>query len=828
VKRVLVVLGILIALTLVCATAFLTFDADDPAADDPPPSTRQPQPKPSPPKPEPRRAGAPTVSEAKTVRRRTQPARPSGLGTLVVAFGLNRPTGDEPQPRATVLLPTGEALATSLVAKSDNFCRFTGLPTGLPLVVRVDAQGFLSGLCCDVVLSDATTVLKNVDLVPAPFVAVRVLSMPRAKRMKGVGVELLQHDDVLATGTTDGDGLALVRAPGVGQFRVRVAADGYPPPPESVVDVWPGDEIPEVEVEVRAGGGVEVVVVTANGVPAPGVEVWLVGDRATAPSVRTDRRGVAKFASVPASLELTAVARAEGGVARAKVVTQSDATQRVPLLLKAQAPLEGDVVDPGGGAVVNASVAVVVRPFTEPVTTRSDASGHFVTPPLPAGLAQVTVRREGFVEWTAERPVEIEPATGGRVKARLVRLPTGAVVVAVRDESGAPLVDVAVTLYPSETSATTAADGTCRIEGLPAGVEQSVVARRRGYRATRSASSPPPVVRVQADVAQGAEVVLRSVHDASPAGDVSATGLVLDPSSRPVVGAQVDAGAVRAFTADDGSFRLEGLARVKAGGALEIRVTPDRWMLEPFRCFVDVDPSGVAEFGTVRLRSRPYALLRLPPPTASSMPRPNTGKSKLRLAKASTRGGTPAATPTFWLSYNHDDELLGRRTRRFEAFACVSYDGAWLHLPPADDWKRDGRGEVFVAAPTPRGLLSGRATWTQTADAAAALRLAFESRPGAFTVFWSADKGTEGKAVFRQIACASLFDPRSIHVPTGDEQRPVDPFASLVACRSFAVDDLRVGATVEGLAPGRWRVEMAGGIATEATVPDEVRIYLDR
>jgi hypothetical protein len=825
VRRALVVLGILCALALLVVTAFLAVDVDEPRPVDvsPPTPTVEPPPAPAPPQ---RAVKPPTAETPKPSRRRTPPVKPPALGRLFVDFSPAPSSDDSASRRATVLLPTGEELATDAAAGVNQACIFEGLPTDVPLVVRVDARGFLTGLCCDVVLLAGTTTVKRVDLIPAPTVAVRVVEMPRRRRMSGVRVELRRGGDVFAAGATDVDGLALMRVAGVGQFRVRLEAAGFPTPPEGVIDVWAGDDFVETELEMRAGGTVEVVVVTSSGAQARGVDVWLLGDSSTPPCARTDQYGVATFANVGSAVELTAVARADCGVARAKFNARDGALQRVPLLLKAQAPLVGDVVDEGGGAIAGASVEVVVRPFAEPVRVKSDASGHFSTPPLPAGLAEVFVRRDGFVEWSAERPVEIEPALGGYVRARLRRLPTGAVVVVVRDDSDRPLVDVGVTLYPSERTATTAADGTCRIDGLPAGVEQSVVARRSGYRTTRSAAAPPPVVRVRADFAEGADVVLSSIADPAPRGGLSATGVVLDPSSRPVVGARVEAGAVRGFTDADGGFVLEGLAPPKSGDALEIRVVSDRWTLEPFRCFVDVDPSGVAALGTVRLRSRPYALLHLPPPTASVSAQWNSDKSKAGRAKVRRRGGAP--TSTYWLSYNHDDELLGRRTRRFDAFPCVSYDGTWLHLPPADDWKRDGRGEVFVAAPTARGLLSGGAVWTQTADAAATLKLSFASRPGNVVVFYGSDVTSERTATFRQIACAALFDPRSIHVPSGDEQRPVDPFASLVACRSFSVDDVKAGTSVDGLAPGRWRIDLDGVVATEATVPDEVRIYLER
>jgi hypothetical protein len=535
--------------------------------------------------------------------------------------------------------------------------------------------------------------------------------------------------------------------------------------------------------------------------------VWLVGDANSPPSATTDKSGIAVFSGVRPGLELRAIARAgDGSVASVAVTTNPGAPQRVALLLGQPGPLAGDVVDQGGSAIVGAEVEVRVRPLGEPVTVTSDDTGRFETPPLPSGLAEVTVRRDGFAEWRSPGVVVIDPAVGGKVRARLTRLPVGTAYVTVKDESGRPLDGAVVKLRPSGRTARTAADGTCRFEDLPAGVEQDVLARLRGFRMRVPTITNPPVVRPRADVAESTEVVLAAVADPPPEpGPCSIKGVLLRPGGRPLQGALVEAGPWCTATAADGSFVLDGVSSTTAGEPLEFRVSGLPWPLERIRFFVDVDRSGVVDFGAVTLATRPYAAIDVP-------------------GRRWKKGDSDVSV--FWLSTNHADTFLGQATGRFEPVACVSYDGRWLHVPPADDWRADGRGEVFVAYPTERGLVTATAAWTLRPSAADVLRPRPRSRPGRLDV--SGGSGDRGAPlVFRQVACDTMFDPRSIHVPTGDEQALIDPFASLASLRTFELANSSWKAALDELAPGRWRIQ-CGRASGEANVPEDSRVQLAR
>lgn len=804
VKRWLIALGILVAAAPFWVALWIAFDEGGKLIDEP-----EPPPPAAPPKPR-RRVEVPVAKTPAELlldaSKHNPPAPPSPARLGVLELHVIPKKVDGGAIRLTALLPTGERLGT-LTPDGKGFSRFESLPHDVPLVVRVEAPGHLTGYCCDVLLEPGRVARKLIELAPSPVVRIRVVESPKGSRVNGARVELWRGAEVVGSGTTDSKGAVSMTLPVVGVFRVHVEADGLAASTDTTIDVWPAENPIEREVGLIAGGSVEVAVLSASGTPAPGVDVWLVGEANTPPLVRTDERGIAVFPRMRPGLKLKAIARAsDGSVASAEVTTESGPPQRVPVLLGKPGPLVGDVVDVGGGAIAGAEVEVRIRPLSEPVTVTSDATGRFETPPLPSGLAEVTVRVEGFADWHSPGVVVIDPATGGKVRARLSRPPVGTAFVTVKNDSGRPLADALVKLYPSRRSERTDKDGTCRFDGLPAGVEQSVFVRCRGHRAR--AATDGDVILPRADVAASAEIVMSPVADppAEP-GPCSIKGVLQWPDRRPLQGALVEAGPWCTATAADGSFLLEGVKPTKPGEPVEFRVSMVPWPLERIRFLVDVEASGVLDFGTVLLRTQPYAEIRLDGWR-------DTGRQTRSIA--------------FWLSTNHEDTFLGRTTGRFEPVACVSYDGTWLHLPPPDDWRRDGRGVVFLAHPTARGLVTCVDGWTLRPNAAAQLRPMAHSEPGDLDVSAVMADRTKEPITFRQLTCDTMFDPRSIHVPTGDDQPLIDPFASLVGFRTFTLDKVTTKARIEDMAPGRWRVHCGRDLSGEVNVPEESRVRLGK
>jgi hypothetical protein len=793
VKRLLVTLGVVAAVALLALLLWPEPDEDTPPA----PPAPAPGPLEEPAGPAAEEPVARSVAEpAKGPAAVEPPVPPVAAGVLEceVASWDGRGVGDG--CRLRVLLPTGAELDSRHVSVPGR-CTFARLPTGVPLVVAVSAKECLSGLCCDVRLAKNVPGLKHIALLPSPEVRVVVTSNLGSVTWDDLRVELLAGEAVIAEGATDrGNGVTL-RPPAFGEFRARVSARGETLLVGAPVVVEAVGDVQERTVDVPAAGTVEVRVSTASGAPARGVEVWLLGQWPDRPSVRADREGLAVFRGVPARMHLTAVARGgDGTFASAPVSTDDAAPPRIPLLLGGPATLTGDVVDQGNAALRGAVVEVIARPGGDVLTVRSDDAGLFETPPLAGGLAQVAVRCEGYLDWSSPQPVEIRPGVGARIRARMTPRPTGTVFVRVRDESGAAVAGAEVIAHPARARTTTDATGACRFDRLEAGSNQTFFARKKGY---RSRAGALPSVRVPRDSAEYAGIVLRAANAEVPeGGPVSATGVVLGTSDEPLVAARVTAGAVVTFTDAQGRFRLGGLDAT-AADPVDLRIEPTApSLLEPLRVLLDPDESGGADLGTVRLRSRPCAVLEIPA-APDAPPFGRRAKSYRRNSKQAA--GDVARSRVFWFSSNHAETLRGAASSAFDPVACVSYDGTWMHLPPADDWATDGRGEVFVAFATMRGLFSTAASWTLAPDAAPVLSL---PPPDGLAPLGGKLRSTRSGLTLRQIECATLFDPRSIHVPTGDPQAPIDPFARLAAWRTFTVGEDDWLDLSEGLAPGRW------------------------
>lgn len=805
-KRLVVALAVLAAIALLAILFWPS--ADETVAPAPPPSAADA------PIPPPALQRVPRVETSKSKPAAASPAVPVAAGVLDCEVAMEDEDTLTTSCSLRVLLPTGVEVASQTVAVPGT-AHFEHLPTGVPLVVAADATGCLSGLCCDVRLAKRTPATKRIALLPAPLVMISVTSGGRSVDMAGLRVELLSGEVVVADGRTEriefppgeeqGERAAVValRPTTFGELRARVSFEGKVLAAGVPVVVEPTTEMQPRTIDILAASAVAVQVLSTSGAPARGVEVWLLGETPQRPPVTTNDEGVAYFLGLRHGMKLTAVARGEEGTFASVVLTTDDLPRGpapIPLLLGEPMTLSGDVVDQGNGSLRGATVEVIVRPGTDAVTVTSDATGLFETQPLAGGLAEVLVRCDGYLDWRSPEPVEIRPGVGARIRARMTPCPTGSVYVRVRDESGAPVANADVNALPSRLRGTTDAEGLCRFDRVASGSDQTFYARCRGY---RSRAGALPTVRVQRDTAVTAHVVLRAVPAEPPeAGPVTATGVVLDPDGEPVVAARVTAGATVAFTDAAGRFRLNGLD-ASAADPVDLLVTPAASLLETLRVLVKADDEGRADLGTVRLRARPYALLEIPDPG-----RAYTGTGDAASPSESARA--------FWLSSNHADTLLGGKADAFQPIACVSYDGTWLHLPPADDWTIDGRGEVFVAFSTPRGLFTSEDTWTLAPDASP--RLALPALPLAVQLPLRAVADSRGKVTIRQLECASLFDPRAIHVPTGDAQPTVDPFAPLAPWRVFVVDGRDLRKSVVHVAPGKWRVTGDDNIDTTIDV----------
>lgn len=100
------------------------------------------------------------------------------------------------------------------------------------------------------------------------------------------------------------------------------------------------------------------------------------------------------------------------------------------------APLDGNVVDPQGAAVVGAEVMVVNTNNGQTLKTASDERGHWILPAMPSGTYRVTVSVAGFRTLSIEN-VKIDAGVPATVTARLE---VGQVSERIDVQAGADLV----------------------------------------------------------------------------------------------------------------------------------------------------------------------------------------------------------------------------------------------------------------------------------------------------------------------------------------------------------------------------------------------------
>lgn len=774
----------------------------------------------------PARRDAPPIREARPTRKRAVEYVPeTPRGRVQGRLRTGRDGDDLSGARIAVLHATGEAVAV-VNASSDGAYLIRELPARVPLVLRITAPGFLTGYCCDLVLADDVPAVRDVDLLAAPPFALRVVVLPGRKPLPGVRVDLLQGESAAATGSTGQDGLCTIRPPIVGQFGVRLSHPDYVMPKGFDLDLWLGDRPPEKVIEIDAAGTIEVAAFDDAGRPVADVDVRLgLAGTPDWPSQRTDKEGVARFRGLAVGTAAQIVARGPGGTAGRSAAVASASGSRTSILLAEPGRVTGWVVHEFS-AVEGATVEGTVAPFGDSFRLRTDDGGGFASPPLAPGTVSLVIRKRGFDDWrpsAKEPPLVVNPNAETRVKAQLVRRPFGSILVTVVDEARQPIESAGVRLLPSQLTGRTDEDGTYRFDGVPAPDEMSLLVTSRGRRmkddlpvalgVRPNLVVPVLVVMQPASVQDGATPAAQGVAAAAGRTSIASSwvaGLLLDPAFVPVGGATVAAGGQSIQSDGEGRFRLDEVKRSDDGGDVKVVVLPGRpGLLEPFS-FWFAPQFGPMDVGTVRFRKRPYVRIVVPDPPAGSRP------------------GARTKSAVFWFTANHGDTFLGRNAAAFQPFSCVTYDGTWMHIPPAEDWRRDGRGEVYLAFATPHGLAAATSSWTLRPDDDAVTKPAPVGNPGVVYLEVPQRLKTKANATFVQADCGVLFDPKC-NDSLGYPLPTVDPFASLRSQRTFEVEVASYDNRVDAVAPGKWRVsvpEKAG--SGEVNVPSERTVRFGR
>ena len=370
------------------------------------------------------------------------------------------------------------------------------------------------------------------------------------------GLPPLPVDPAVAPRMTTGpDGSFRITGVPPGRYQVWARKTGYATGSSAPFQVELGRDIDGLDVPLGAGLTIEGQIVDDRGAAVAGASVAATprgGGEPTGASTGPDGRY--QLGPVAGELRLAVTAVGYGGAARdvsaPRVARTPIRRQEDFLLTRADAELEGRVLDATGLAVRGATVRVDAPGLTGVAPSVTDASGRFRVTGVPVGRHSVRVEHPDYP------PVQAELRTG---VGNQVELPLGGgVAVTVRDRStGAPLRAARITASAasadapssSRRDATAGPDGRAEIAGLAAG-RWTLQASAPGYAAAVLTVQVPAGRRL-------GEVTLRDLRlDLTRAATLA--GVVRDRNGDRIPGADVavDGAAARATTDEQGRFRM--------------------------------------------------------------------------------------------------------------------------------------------------------------------------------------------------------------------------------------------------------------------------------
>ncbi|MCA8955565.1 MAG: carboxypeptidase regulatory-like domain-containing protein [Planctomycetes bacterium] len=299
----------------------------------------------------------------------------------------------------------------------------------------------------------------------------------------------------------------------------------------------------EFVFELKDGIVLRGVVVDRHGLPVSGADIvlceWAGIEARTV--AQTDERGRFRLRQVGTTVNVGARARGHAPSPLRTVMAGKGAEVEVEIRLPGPGgSVHGQVLGPDGEPVADCEVVVgKLEPDHRGITlpdgskgmyarsgrTRTDATGHFELFGLPPGDAPTLVRANRLAPHIGTVQVRADAAT-----AMDVRLAAGVVCTGtVRDDDGKPLRRVEVTFgrdyyAPDRRATRTLADGTYRLEGLPAG-DIEILAKNDALGQKRSAVRAAAGQTVSLDIVLSRGLVL--------------AGTITDQDGKPIKEAQI-------------------------------------------------------------------------------------------------------------------------------------------------------------------------------------------------------------------------------------------------------------------------------------------------
>jgi len=251
---------------------------------------------------------------------------------------------------------------------------------------------------------------------------------------------------------------------------VRVRARGYAP--RTLLTRLPPEGVVQADVRLDEGAVVLGTVHGADGGPAPGAHIDLVGWEWAKLGVAADEKGAYRMENAPAALVELLAAGTDGAQASALARLEEKKDHRWDPVLQRALEITGRVVDESGAPVVPAYLSCwPVGSFRSQEVFEADAEGRFRTEALPNREHRIAVWWGGTMVPPA---AEVTAMPGGPPLTITLPRADGFLVGLVAGSEGLPAGGTRVRTWPSgspnrEMRVFTASDGTFRIGPLPSG-----------------------------------------------------------------------------------------------------------------------------------------------------------------------------------------------------------------------------------------------------------------------------------------------------------------------------------------------------------------------